>query len=324
MFLKVAAQGQNKWWTYLITLLMVVGAATLAQLPLAMLVMYKSSELGLDPAETQELLQSMDFTSVGVNQNLMLVLMLIPFAVGLLALWMCVKGIHRRDPKTLINPTGQINWRKVLFGFGWWLACTTAVELVLYLAEPENYVLQFQPGPFVGLLVISLLLFPMQTSFEEILFRGYLMQGIGLLSRNPWVPLLSTSVGFGLLHFMNPEVKAFGLVWAMSYYVGVGFFLGLITLLDDGLELALGIHAATNIYSALFVTFDNSALQTAAVFRVKEFHIEWTLVGLVAAAAVFSLIAAKKYKWKGWIPQNTASDENDLQGTASNEFEGVR
>lgn len=311
MFLNVARQGQNQWWTYLITLLIVIGAVVLAQVPLALIFMYKATQYGLDPSESQKMLQRMDFTAIGMSQNMAIVLILIPFAVGLLVLWFCVRFIHKRNPATMVNPSGKINWNKILYAFILWLLLTGSVEVVFYLMEPETYSLQFQPGPFFVLLIISLLLFPLQTSFEEILFRGYLMQGIGLLTKHPWVPLLLTSAGFGLMHYMNPEVQEFGVGWAMSYYIGVGLFLGFITLLDDGLELALGIHAATNIYSALFVTFDSSALQTPAVFRASEVHIEWTLAGFVVAAIVFVFLASRRYGWTNWSRWLKSSDDKD-------------
>jgi len=300
MFLNIARSGQNQWWAYLITLLLVIAAVVLAQVPLALIFLGKANSAGLDPYESQEMLQNMDFTAIGISQNMAIVLMLLPFAVGLLVLWFSVKFIHKRDPKTMINPSGRINWNKVFFGFSLWLLLTACVEVIFYFLDPGSYSLQFEPGPFIVLLVISLLLFPLQTSFEEILFRGYLMQGLGLLTRRPWVPLLLTSVSFGLMHYMNPEVQEFGAGWAMSYYIGVGLFLGLITLLDDGLELALGVHAATNIYSALFVTFDSSAVQTPAIFKAAEVHIEWTLAGLIAAAVVFVFLSSKKYGWNDW------------------------
>jgi hypothetical protein len=83
----------------------------------------------------------------------------------------------------------------------------------------------------------------------------------------------------------------------MTYYIGVGLFLGIITLLDNSLELALGIHAATNIYGALFVTFKGSALQTPALFRISEMNVSLMLLLFFIMAALFMLIAGRKYKW---------------------------
>ena len=82
--------------------------------------------------------------------------------------------------------------------------------------------------------------------------RGYLMQGIGLMSGKRWVPLVTTSMIFGLLHFFNPEVEKLG-YGIMVYYIGTGFFLGILTLMDEGLELAIGFHAANNLFTALLV-----------------------------------------------------------------------
>ena len=47
----------------------------------------------------------------------------------------------------------------------------------------------------------------------------------------------------------------------------MGFFLGAITLMDEGLELALGWHYANNLTAALFVTADWTALQTDSIYK---------------------------------------------------------
>lgn len=144
---------------------------------------------------------------------------------------------------------------------------------------------------------------PLQTSFEEYLFRGYLLQGIGVLVKNRWFPLLLTSVVFGLLHISNPEVDKIGKV-IMIYYIGTGLFLGIITIMDEGLELALGFHAANNLFTALLVTADWTAFQTHSIFKdmsdpSKAGFLEIFLpVFIVFPILIF--IFAKKYKWTNW------------------------
>ena len=81
------------------------------------------------------------------------------------------------------------------------------------------------------------------------------MQGFGNLARNKWFPLVMTSLVFGLMHIFNPEVSKMGYI-VLVYYIGTGLFLGLMTLMDEGLELALGFHAANNLIGALLVTTD--------------------------------------------------------------------
>lgn len=48
------------------------------------------------------------------------------------------------------------------------------------LLAPENFTWNFNAAPFFILVAISFIFIPFQTSFEELLFRGYFMQGIGL------------------------------------------------------------------------------------------------------------------------------------------------
>ena len=53
----------------------------------------------------------------------------------------------------------------------------------------------------------------------------------------------------------------------MLFYIGTGLLLGVVTLMDEGMELALGFHIANNLITALLVTTDWGALQTNSVFK---------------------------------------------------------
>ena len=98
----------------------------------------------------------------------------------------------------------------MFFAFFLW-AIITVVFLVLdYKLSPENYQWNFNLDKFLMLALIGVLLIPLQTSFEEYFFRGYLMQGLGVAVKNKWFPLVFTSVVFGLLHIANPEVEKLG------------------------------------------------------------------------------------------------------------------
>jgi hypothetical protein len=300
MFLQNVHIGQNKWWQYLLTVVVVVAGALIGQIPLAIIFATRAANYGLAAEEISEMADTLDMNAIGIDNNGTLLLAILAFAFALWALYLGVQVIHRKPFRILITPAERINWSKIFFGFWLWMGLTVAAEIVFYLLDPGNYSFQFDPGKFFALFLIAVFLLPLQTSFEELLFRGYMMQGLSLISRYRWIPLLITSVAFGALHFINPEVAEFGLGAMMTYYIGVGLFLGIITLLDDSLELALGIHAATNIYGALFVTFDSSALPTAALFKMASVNITWMLIAFFVAAGVFFLLAKKKYGWHDW------------------------
>ena len=140
---------------------------------------------------------------------------------------------------------------------------------------------------------------PLQTGFEEVFFRAYLMQAVGLTVRNAWLPLVFTSVTFGLMHLVNPEVEKLGYM-LLIYYIGTGFFLGITTLMDDGIELALGFHTANNLFTALLVTSDWTVFQVPSLLRdVSEPTLGLTLwVPLLICFPLMLYIYAKKYHWK--------------------------
>lgn len=237
-----------------------------------------------------------------------LIEMLLPFAVGLIALFFWVKFIHKQSITSLTTSRSLIDWKRVLFAFTLWGVITSIIIVVDYQLSPENYQWNFDANKFVILLLISVLLIPLQTSFEEYLFRGYLMQGLGILAKNRWVPLIITSVIFGLMHIANPEVEKIGYI-IMVYYIGTGLFLGILTLMDEGLELALGFHAANNLITALLVTANWTAFQTDSVLKDMSEPAAGVdvLLPVLVVFPILLFVFAKKYKWTNWKEKLTGT-----------------
>ncbi len=304
MFFEKATSGLSDWFRYILSILAVMIAyALLGQLPLMGMLLYKiGKDTSIGMEELDSFQTNMDFGVFGISNNFGLVLMIMIFVISMLALMLCVKYIHRMPFGRLITPLRSIDWKKIFFGFGVWMALSIAMELIIYVLHPETYSFSFKPASFFVLLLICLVLLPIQTSFEELFFRGYLMTWFGRLIGNKWIPLAITSILFGLVHGMNPEVSKYGF-WTMElYYVSAGLFLGLITIMDDSLELALGVHAATNIFGASILSFEGSVLQTDTLLKASEINPSMMTVMFYIAAIIFIIICTKKYNWK-W-PQN--------------------
>jgi uncharacterized protein len=227
-------------------------------------------------------------------------------AVALFVVLFWVKFVHKQSITDLTTSRNKIDWRRVFFSFSIWGLLTLVITLIAFYLSPSDFVVQFNWEKFLPFAIIALLLIPLQTSFEEYFFRGYLMQGLGWIFKNRWMPLIITSVSFGLMHIANPEVGKIGPV-IMVYYIGTGFFLGMITLLDEGLELALGFHAANNLIGALLVTADWTAFQTYSVLKdTSEPNVSWdVLVPVVVIFPLLLIIFGKKYKWTNWVEKLT-------------------
>jgi membrane protease YdiL (CAAX protease family) len=236
-----------------------------------------------------------------LGTNTFLFFMLLTFVIGLLCLFAWTVFVHKQRIKHLTTSRAKIDWKRIVFAFTIWAIVSILFVLIDVQLSPEDYEINFNLKPFMILAVISIIMIPIQTSMEEYYMRGYMMQGIGLLAKNRWVPLVVTSTLFGLMHILNPEVAKLG-YGIMIFYIGTGFFLGILTLMDEGLELALGFHAANNLTTALLVTADWTAFQTDSIYRdVSDPVLGWdVLVPVLVIYPILLLIFSKKYGWTNW------------------------
>lgn len=236
-----------------------------------------------------------------LGSNTFLFLMLLTFAIGLGALFLFVKFVHKQSLTSLTTARKKIDWSRILFAFGLWAIISVLfIFLDMYLA-PEDYEYNFQMTPFLILAVIAIVMIPLQTSMEEYFIRGYMLQGLGVMAKNRWFPLVFTSLLFGLMHILNPEVEKLG-YGILIFYIGTGFFLGIVTLMDDGLELAIGFHAANNLTAALLVTADWTAFQTHSVYRdISDPVLGWdVLIPVFVVFPILLLIFSQIYGWTNW------------------------
>jgi len=296
-FIQQAYKGNNEWWAYLVALIILFfGWQLIGIIPLVGVAFYYSNSI-------EEFFASAEynFATLGMASNLYLFLMLLTFLFGLLFLFIGIKLIHKRKIVTVITSRNKIDWNRVFYAFKVWAVIGICMLVIGYFLASENYVWNFKPLPFFTLLLISFLVLPIQTSMEEILFRGYLMQGFGTWFKNAFMPLILTAVIFGLLHGLNPEVEKLGKI-SMVYYIGTGLLLGIFTLMDEGTELALGFHAANNIVAAVFVTRNWTVFQTEALFiETSEPSVGWEMfVPVVILYPLVLFLFSKKYGWSNW------------------------
>ncbi|RAR46370.1 CPBP family intramembrane glutamic endopeptidase [Flavobacterium lacus] len=246
----------------------------------------------------EEMIQMM-INELGTNLTFAIMVGQLAICCVILLFW--VKFIHGQSIRSLTTSRKKVDWKRIFFSFTIWGVFTMVTTLIFYFLSPESFVVNFDPVKFFPFLIIALLLIPLQTSFEEYFFRGYLMQGIGVVTKSRLFPLIITSVTFGLMHIANPEVGKLGMI-IMVYYIGTGFFLGIITLMDEGLELALGFHAANNLIGALLVTADWTAFQTHSILKdVSEPSAGFdVLFPVLVIFPILLFIFGRKYKWTNW------------------------
>ncbi|MBG6187530.1 CPBP family intramembrane glutamic endopeptidase [Flavobacterium sp. CAN_S2] len=295
MFIEQGFKSENKFWKYIVGSLIIIFASFLGQLPLLMALLYETFVNGKPYPTSNEAIMRF------FEPNFTLFLIMISFVFIMLGIILVIRYLHHQTVLSVTTSRTTVDWSRIVFSFFIWAAITIVSTLLFYYYSPSDFVINFKPVPFAILAVIGIFLIPIQTSSEEYIFRGYLMQGFANLAKNKWFPLLMTSLIFGGMHWFNPEVTKIGPI-VLVYYIGTGLFLGIITLMDEGMELALGFHAANNLIGALLITSDWSAFQTHSIFK----DISDPSAGLdvilpvVIIYPILLFIFSKKYNWTNW------------------------
>jgi len=286
MYIEQAYKGMHEWWRYFIGLIFILfGWQFLGAIPFGIAIFVKMLNEGADLTNLNQ-----DELLTLLEPNLNLFLMLFMFAVGLGVLFLVVKVLHNQSFVSLTTSRKKIDWKRFWFVFVLWGVISSSFVFIEYYTTPENYELNFKLVPFLILCVVAIIMVPLQTS-------------LGVITKNKWAPLFITSVIFGLLHIANPEVDKLGPV-IMVYYIGTGLFLGILTLMDEGMELALGFHAANNLFTALLVTADWTAFKTHSVFKdlsePSEMGLTEIIIPVFVIFPVLLFIFSKIYKWENW------------------------
>ncbi len=230
------------------------------------------------------------------------VILNVSFILFFAGIWLAAVAIHRRPLRSVVTARPNIHWQRMGLGFVVWFLLGILGSAVEYLIWPETFSYHLEPATFLLFAFIALILTPIQTTSEELFFRGYLVQAGSLISRNAIFLSLLSGVLFALPHIGNPELAANFYVVLLAYFV-LGAFLAAISILDGTIELAIGVHAANNLFAGLVVTFPQSALPTPAIFYTTHFDPVFNLIVTVLLCALFYLIV---FVWRKKRTENAA------------------
>ena len=283
-YLDLARQGKKDWWRFVLAVGLILFLwQIIGSLPSVLMVIWVLADgdpqTGVSPTGQ----------FVGVDPNLNFVLLMLASLFFMVGIFLAVRFIHRRPFRTLITPTRSIAWGRFFQGFGVWFVLSTLMSIVEAFLYPGRYGWTLNLQRYIPFIFLALILLPIQTSAEELFFRGYILQGVGLRLRNIWI--LSTISGFLFMvpHFLNPEARLNYPLMGL-YYFSIGAAMAYISLRDGRLELALGLHAANNLFSALFVNYTVTVMPTPSLFTVNVLDVVYSVLAALIGLAIFVLL----------------------------------
>ncbi len=231
-FLNNVYEGKNNWWRYLTVFI---------SLPLITIIL------------TLIFIFIINFNfDIISNQLFTFILLIISSTVSFLVFYVLIRFIHHKKLISFISTYSKINWVKIIKGALLWLLILCIFTTLSLIVYPTMYNISFDLNAFGSLLILSLITFVIRASFEEIFFRGYLMQGMQLLSTKPIVALLVTSILFGIFHFFNTNNINLGICLVLDSFI-FGMMVGIITLGENRIETAIGVHISNNVFTTAII-----------------------------------------------------------------------
>jgi membrane protease YdiL (CAAX protease family) len=294
-YIKRAEQGNRSALSFVATIFLCVGALIFGQsVPLLAAIFFKQALQGKEIPGAEDLGTTEKILGY-FPYHISFSLLMLGFVFLIIALWVCVKFIHRRKFATLWSDEDRFRTKDFLKGLFISLILFVSADLVIHYFDPTYHKWVFDPAKFWIYLPFALVLIPLQTLSEELFFRGYLYQGIGMASKSPWTALIMSSVVFGLFHFGNSEMSIS--FWKMGIiYIGSGVMIGMSVVLSKGIEFGWGFHLINNLYLSTISTFPGSSLSGPTLYAIPQPEADRILIEFCIQFCIFTGILLVIYR----------------------------
>ena len=204
--------------------------------------------------------------------------------------WVFFHFLNRRRMAWMWSVSPGVRWR-----YG--LVCLLVALVVVGAVTVYHWVMGPGWNPPAGwgwYAVVIVVTTPFQALAEEVMFRGYLMQGFGAIVRNVWFPIVCTSVVFALFHgTQNP--------WLFSSRLVFGVLAGILVWKTGGLEAGVAIHIANNLGAFALALFTGTLPQVRTTTSVTWAQ-SFADVAMFAICAAVCWLIARKLKIPTLVP----------------------
>ena len=225
------------------------------------------------------------------------------FIIGIIGVWIAVRVLHKKTLTQVVTGRKTFDYNRVVYAIwvGFLLHSALLILDVLFI-HTEITFRSPSFSEYITFFLFAVILTTYQAGFEEIFFRGYLLQGLSLIARNRVVITIVSSVLFVLPHLANPEPFEYGFApYATSLFM-FALFMTVIVLVDGGIELAIGYHALNNLWIGLIANTEVTALQTPSllIVPIERYAMFPDVPVHLIVYIVFLVILNKKYQWFTW------------------------
>ena len=277
---------KNEWWRIALTILLSVLSVFFAQL-VAVLIMTVVGGINGNSVAVQEFFA--DTNAIPAYQKVLLSYgPMLPFLIVFLV---CFIKIQSGDVRLLFTVNPRIRIIRIVHA-----SCVMGVCILLsvfYEVVNTDTSFVFNSATFTPYLFTLLIFVPIQVVSEEILFRSYLSQILARIVKYPIIVVLLTSIIFAIIHYGDKQSAESYTVLILSIFIS-GVVLSVIMILDQGIELCIGIHFINNFL--LMIIQRNSNAEGLFLVERESYGWENLLTDTIMYIAMLFLFT-KLYHW---------------------------
>lgn len=186
------------------------------------------------------------------------------FIIPFIFIPLITKWVHKRPKWSVALAKPRIE--KWNFAVGFIIALLVGILTLLIFGAIGSIKLDFVGfnwSTWIPLLVIGLIGIFIQTSTEEMLFRGYITQFTRRFSKNVYVFLFMPALLFALPHIGNISALGGGILVLVPYLVS-GLLYGWVAYRTGSLWMSVGLHFNNNLGGLVLFGVSGDVLKTVA------------------------------------------------------------
>jgi membrane protease YdiL (CAAX protease family) len=278
-FLDYASRGRNAWWRYVIaSILALVLAVVFGVIILAPVVILRLTPPDLSWQISEPTRPTVFFATIGMS-----------FAAVLLGFTLAARWVQGKHFKDIV---GDWRWPLFAIGAGIWLGLQVAAALLDFVLDPRGFRFTASGAtPMLALAAIPAL--ALQTFTEELVFRGYITQGLLLGLRRPWLAALVSGATFAAAHFANGGPQALN---ALMFGAAAAY----IAIRTGGIAFTFGMHLVNNVISGVILVSSGDVFRGApgVITQNAPQLVWWDTAGQAVLLVVTLFAALSQRSWK--------------------------
>ena len=218
------------------------------------------------------------------------------FIAALIGVWLVVKLLHNKSLTQTVTGRRTFDYNRVMYAIGMGILVNLVALIIGLLFFSADVKLEAPSrSVFLTFFFLAIILTPFQAALEEIVFRGYITQGLSLATRRRLILVIVPSLFFMLIHITTAKEMGDWFIPYMFYITMLGMVFSAYTLLDGGIELAVGYHAAHNLW--VFFFEGGGVFAPLSLFDISR---EVSLGEPFLIPLTLFFVFSYKYQWFSW------------------------